>query len=84
MSAGIFRAGSCRLSVRTGLLKNRGMSENKRFRSGVLFGDEVKALLDYAKASHFALPAINCIGTNSVNATLAAARELNSPTMIQF
>jgi len=60
------------------------MSETKRFRAGVLFGEEVKALLDYAKATGFALPAINCIGTNSVNATLAAARQLNSPTMIQF
>ncbi len=60
------------------------MTSNKRFRSGVLFGDEVKELLDYAKASEFALPAINCIGTDSVNAALAAAREVNSPTMIQF
>ena len=60
------------------------MSATKRFRAGVLFGDEVKELLDYAKANQFALPAINCIGTNSVNATLAAAREVNSPTMIQF
>jgi len=60
------------------------MTSNKRFRPGVLFGDEVKELLDYAKANSFALPAINCIGTNTINATLAAARELNSPTMIQF
>jgi fructose-bisphosphate aldolase class II len=60
------------------------MSANKRFRAGVLFGEEVKELLDYAKANQFALPAVNCIGTDSVNATLAAAREVNSPTMIQF
>jgi len=60
------------------------MSSNKRFRPGVLFGDEVKELLDYAKANEFALPAINCIGTGTVNAALAAAREVNSPTMIQF
>ncbi len=60
------------------------MPDNKRFRAGVLFGDEVKELLDYAKANEFALPAVNCISTNSVNAALAAAREVNSPTMIQF
>ncbi len=60
------------------------MSSTKRFRSGVLFGDEVKQLLDFAKAQEFALPAVNCIGTSSVNATLAAAREVNSPVMIQF
>ncbi len=60
------------------------MSTSKRFRAGVLFGDEVKELLDYAKANEFALPAVNCIGTNSVNASLAAGREANSPMMIQF
>ncbi|MEZ0253672.1 MAG: class II fructose-bisphosphate aldolase [Chthoniobacter sp.] len=60
------------------------MSSSKRFRSGVLFGDEVKELLDYAKANEFAMPAINCIGTGTVNAALAAAAKVNSPTMIQF
>ena len=60
------------------------MGDNKRFRAGVLFGDEVKELLDYAKANEFALPAVNCIGTSSVNASLAAGREVNSPMMIQF
>lgn len=60
------------------------MSETKRFRAGVLFGDEVKELLDFAKANEFALPAVNCTSTSTVNATLAAARELNSPTIVQF
>ena len=60
------------------------MGDNKRFRAGVLFGDEVKELLDYGKANEFALPAVNCIGTSSVNASLAAGREVNSPMMIQF
>src|SRR4051794_31366704 len=60
------------------------MSDKKRFRAGVLFGDEVKQLLDHAKATGFALPAVNCIGNSTVNAVLSAARQLNSPTMIQF
>jgi fructose-bisphosphate aldolase, class II len=60
------------------------MSDKKSFRAGVLFGDEVKELLDYAKANEFALPAVNCISTSTINATLAAAREVQSPTMIQF
>ena len=60
------------------------MGNNKRFRAGVLFGDEVKELLDYAKANEFALPAVNCIGTNTINAALSAGREVNSPMMIQF
>ena len=57
---------------------------DKKFRAGVLFGDEVKAVLDDAKAREFALPAVNCIGTSSVNAALAAGREVNSPMIIQF
>ncbi len=60
------------------------MSTNKRFRAGVLFGDEVTEVLNYAKANAFALPAVNCINTNSINAALAAGREVNSPMMIQF
>ena len=57
---------------------------SKKFRAGVLFGEEVRELLNHAKATEFALPAVNCIGTSSVNATLAAARQVNSPVMVQF
>lgn len=51
---------------------------------GVLFGDEVKRLLDFANKNNFALPAVNVIGTNSVNAVLETARDVNSPVIIQF
>ncbi len=51
---------------------------------GVLTGDEVTTLLTIAKEEHFALPAVNVVGTNSANAVLEAAREVNSPVMIQF
>src|SRR5690349_8586791 len=53
-------------------------------RAGVLFGDEVQQLFDYAKEQGFALPAVNVTGTDTVNAVLEAARELNSPVIIQF
>ncbi|UYZ61431.1 class II fructose-bisphosphate aldolase [Hymenobacter weizhouensis] len=53
-------------------------------RAGVLYGDEVQQLFDYAKANHFALPAVNVTGTDTVNAVLEAAREVNSPVIIQF
>lgn len=55
-----------------------------RFRPGVLWGDEVTELLNYANEKNFALPAVNVIGTNTVNAVLETARELNSPVIIQF
>ena len=59
------------------------MSKGK-FRAGVLHGEEVTDLLNYANENNFALPAVNVIGTNSVNAVLETAREVNSPVMIQF
>jgi len=51
---------------------------------GVLFGEDVKRLLDFANKNNFALPAVNVIGTNSVNAVLETARDVNSPVIIQF
>ncbi|MFK7972804.1 MAG: class II fructose-bisphosphate aldolase [Bacteroidia bacterium] len=55
-----------------------------KFKPGVLTGDEVTHLLDYANEQNFALPAVNVVGTNSVNAVLETARELNSPVIVQF
>lgn len=57
---------------------------NTRFRTGVLHGDEVTELLNFANDHDFALPAVNVIGTNSVNAVLETARKVNSPVIIQF
>jgi fructose-bisphosphate aldolase class II len=56
----------------------------KKFRSGVLFGDEISQLFEYAKEKQFAIPAANVIGTNSINAVLETAREVNSPVILQF
>lgn len=55
-----------------------------RFRSGVLHGEEVTDLLRHANENNYALPAVNVIGTNSVNAVLETAKALNSPVMVQF
>ena len=55
-----------------------------RFRTGVLHGNEVTEILNYANDNDFALPAVNVIGTNSVNAVLETARAVNSPVIIQF
>ncbi len=56
----------------------------KKYNPGVVFGNELEALLHDAKDNQFALPAVNCIGTNSINATLETAAKVNSPVMIQF
>ena len=51
---------------------------------GVVTGDGVQEIFRIAKANHFALPAVNVVGTDSVNAVLEAAKAVNSPVIIQF
>jgi len=51
---------------------------------GVLFGEDVQKVYDYAKQEGFAIPAVNVVGTDSVNAILEAAAKVNSPVIIQF
>ena len=56
----------------------------KKYTPGVLFGEELEALYKDAKDNQFALPAVNTIGTDSINATLETAAKVNSPVIIQF
>ena len=51
---------------------------------GVLFGDDVQKVYQYAKERGFAIPAINVVGTDSINGVLEAAAKVNSPVIIQF
>ena len=51
---------------------------------GVVTGKDLQELYRIAKEHHFALPAVNVVGTNSVNAVLEAAKAVNSPVIIQF
>lgn len=55
-----------------------------KYNAGVLFGEELRALYEDAKANQFALPAVNTIGTSNINATLETAAKVNSPVIIQF
>ena len=54
------------------------------FAPGVLSGDDVQALFAVAKEKEFALPGVNVVGTNSVNAALETARDVNAPIILQF
>lgn len=51
---------------------------------GVVTGEDVKKVFDHAKSEGFALPAVNVVGTDSVNAVLEAAAQANSPIIVQF
>ena len=51
---------------------------------GVATGDQVQNIFSYAKKKGFALPAINVIGSSSINAVLETAASLKAPIIIQF
>lgn len=51
---------------------------------GVVTGDDVQKLFAFAKENNFALPAVNCVGTDSINAVLEAAKVAKSAVIIQF
>lgn len=51
---------------------------------GVLTGDRVQELFEIAKANQFALPAVNVISTNSINAVMETAKAMNSPVIVQL
>jgi fructose-bisphosphate aldolase class II len=55
-----------------------------KLKPGVVTGSALQELFAYMKSIQCALPAINCIGTHSINAALAAAREARAPVIIQF
>ncbi len=52
--------------------------------SGVITGDDVKIVFNHAKENGYALPAVNVVSTDSVNAVLEAAKEVNSPVIVQL
>jgi fructose-bisphosphate aldolase class II len=51
---------------------------------GVVTGEALNQLLRHANENNYALPAVNVVGTNSINAVLETAKAVNSPVMIQF
>jgi fructose-bisphosphate aldolase class II len=55
-----------------------------KLKPGLVFGSALSDLYQYAKENKFAIPAVNVIGTDSVNAVLETAKAVNSPVIIQF
>ncbi|MEO6686826.1 MAG: class II fructose-bisphosphate aldolase, partial [Dyadobacter sp.] len=61
------------------------MSETtQRFPAGVITGDGVSEIFRHANENNYALPAVNVVGTNSVNAVIETAKAVNSPVIVQF
>ncbi len=55
-----------------------------KIKPGFVWGDDVQTIFKIAKENNFALPAVNVVGTNSINAVMEAAKTVNSPVIIQF
>ena len=51
---------------------------------GVVTGEDYKTLVEAAKSGGYALPAVNVVGTNSLNAVMEAAAKANSDIIIQL
>ncbi len=61
------------------------MSDSKaRFEPGVVTGNAVSDIFRHANENNYALPAVNVVGSDSVNGVLEAAAAVNSPVIIQF
>ncbi len=57
---------------------------SEKFPAGVITGDAVQELFELAKTKNFAMPAPNCVGTNSVNSVMEIAAKVNSPVVLTF
>jgi fructose-bisphosphate aldolase class II len=55
-----------------------------KIKPGVVSGDDIQKVFELAKEKKFALPAVNVVGNNSVNAVMETAKELNAPVIVQF
>jgi fructose-bisphosphate aldolase class II len=58
------------------------MSHN--IKPGVVTGSQLQDLFKYAKEKGFALPAVNVVGSNTINGVLETAKLMNAPVIIQF
>ena len=55
-----------------------------QIKPGVATGEAVQEIFNHAKENGYALPAVNVIGSNSINGVLETAKALNAPVIIQF
>jgi fructose-bisphosphate aldolase, class II len=88
-SAGAFAPGASTFGVRTAL--DMSATTEAVFtklpasvKPGVVTGKALVDLLDHAKKEKFAIPGVNIVGTNSINACMEAAAKYGGPIMVTF
>ena len=55
-----------------------------KFRAGVVYGQELIAIYEDAKANGYAMPGVNAVGTSTVNAIMETAAKVESPVIVQL
>ncbi len=58
--------------------------DKMKLKPGVITGSQLQDLFEYCKQVQCALPAVNVVGSNSINAALQSAKEASAPVIIQF
>ncbi len=57
---------------------------SKKLKAGVVSGEDYKTLINACKEGGYALPAVNVVGTNSINAVMEAAAKNKTDIIIQL
>lgn len=55
-----------------------------QIKPGIVTGNQLQEVFEYCKSVPCALPAVNVVGSNTINAAMQSAREANAPIIIQF
>lgn len=55
-----------------------------KLKAGVVHGQDLIDLMEHAQQKGYAIPAVNCTSNSIINACMEAAKEVNSPIIIQF
>jgi len=61
-----------------------GVKDVLERKTGVIVGEDVRKLFKYAQDKNFAIPAVNVTSSSTVVATLEAARDADSPIILQM
>ena len=73
---------SCAIILQCAIINYPSLPESVK--PGVVTGQALNDLLQHAQDNKYAIPAVNCVTSSSINACLEAARVADAPIMIQF
>jgi fructose-bisphosphate aldolase class II len=82
--AGQFSSRGAPLSMATGTETKAFTKLPASVKPGVVTGKALVDLLNHAKKAGFAIPGVNIVGTNSINACMEAAAKYGGPIMVTF